>query len=166
MNRKWLSWVFGREYVFFWFMGFCVVMMRKGNFILYFVLLNVIWCFFIILNRVDCVLVGVWLILLMSMMFEKIGFFLKLKVIFFILNIEVLSIFVGMRLGVNCICEKLMLSICVRVLDDKVFVILGIFLRRMCLFVKMLVMSSFIILVWLIIYLCNFLCILVILLVI
>lgn len=98
---KWLSWVFGSLYVFFCFIGFCVVIMKNGKFMGWVVLLIVIWCFFIILKRVVCVLVGEWFILLMSIILLNIGFVLNENFELLRLNIVVFNILFGMRLGVN-----------------------------------------------------------------
>lgn len=56
------------------FIGFWVVMMKNGLGSGWVVLLRVICCLVIVLSSVFCVWGGVWLILLVSSIWVKIGF--------------------------------------------------------------------------------------------
>lgn len=102
-------------------------------------MLILVWCFFMILKRVDCVLVGVWLILFINMILVKIGFWWKLNLLVFILKIVVFRMLFGIRLGVNCIWLKLVFIKWVVRWVSKVLVIFGIFFIKMWLLVKIVV---------------------------
>lgn len=86
---------------------------------------------------------GVWLILLIRMMLEKIGFVLKLKEDCCILKIVVFIMLFGIRLGVNCMWEKLIFIVCVISLVVRVLVIFGIFFSSICLLENRVVISNF-----------------------
>lgn len=116
----------------------------NGEFINNDLLLIVICCFCIILSKVDCVFVGVWLILLVSKILVKVGFFLILNLFDFILYKLCFIIFEGIKFGVNCICEKFIFKFLVKVLISNVLLSFGIFLSSIWLLVKRMVSIFFI----------------------
>lgn len=125
---NWFCCVFGRVYVFFIFRGFWVVMMRNGLGSGCVVLLIVIWFFFMVLSRVDCVFGDEWLILLVIMMCVNIVLCLNLNLWLIGLQMEMLVMLFGSRLGVNWIWCMVVLMLVVRVWVSIVLFILGMFL--------------------------------------
>lgn len=108
--------------------GFCVVMMKNGLGSGCVCLFSVICCLVIVFSNVFCVCGGVWLILLVSSMWVNIGLGWNWNWWLLVLYIEMLSIFVGNRLEVNCMCWKLRLRLLVNVCVNVVLFSLGRFL--------------------------------------
>lgn len=120
-----------------WFLiGFCVVIIKNVLFSGYVWLLIVIWCFVIVLKRVFCVCGVVWLILLVSRIFENIGLCWNLNFWVFWLNMLKLVMFVGSRFGVYWIWVKWLFIVFVIVLVKVVLLRFGRLLNNKCLWVK------------------------------
>lgn len=79
----------------------------------------------------------------------KIGLVWKLNFLVCVLYMSEFVILFGIRLGVNCMCLVLSLSVWVKDCMMRVFVIFGIFLRRMCLWVSRVISRLVMVLVWL-----------------
>lgn len=136
---------------FFCLSGFCVAMIMKSLLRLCVLLLMVMWCFCIVLSKVVCVFGGVWLILFVSNSLVKIGFCVSLNLLVEKLNRLVLSKLFGNRLGVNWMCLKVNEMSLVKVCVSSVFVVFGIFLKRMCFLVSREMSRSVMVFFWLMI---------------